>query len=76
MQTNKTLIEKDEQRIKLRQKRAEQSKSRLEDGMITSSDYVDDLYAVYRARLEQKRHKIELLQNKINYLTELGIQWY
>ena len=76
MQTNKTLIEKDEQRIKLRQKRAEQSKSRLEDGMITSSDYVDDLYAVYRAKLQQKRHKIDLLQNKINYLTELGIQWY
>jgi len=71
----KQLIDHDSQVVALREKVTKESASRLDNGVITSSEYVNDLYAEHRARLAQQIHRIQLVQTKIEYQTLLGLSW-
>ncbi|MBE9468012.1 MAG: TolC family protein [Bacteroidetes bacterium] len=66
------LIESDEKIIKLRTKILKRSASKLENGVITSTDYLVDLNAETQSKIDLKTHKIRLVQSKINYLTISG----
>ncbi|MCK5822462.1 MAG: TolC family protein [Bacteroidales bacterium] len=66
------LIESDEKIIKLRKKILKRSASKLENGVITSTDYLVDLNAETQSKINLKTHKIRLVQSKINYLTISG----
>lgn len=48
------------------------SSSQLDNGVITSSDYVVDLNAESQAQFNQKLHEIQLMMAKQNYNTTLG----
>ncbi len=65
-------IDKDEQIVILREKISASSTSKLENGVITSSDYITDLNAETISRVRLETHKIQLMQSKINYMTTKG----
>ena len=65
-------IEKDYEIIELRNKIIETYSSQLQNGIITSSEYITELNAVTQAKLNLEIHKIQLLKAKINYLTIKG----
>ena len=66
------LIVSDEKIIALRSKILKSSASKLENGVITSTDYLVDLNAETQSKINLKTHKIRLIQSKINYLTIKG----
>ena len=68
----KKLIEKDNKIIALRQNILKTASSQLDNGVITSTDYISKLNAKTQAELNRKIHEIELIQAKINYLTIIG----
>ena len=65
-------ISKDEQIVALREKIAASSVSRLENGVITSADYITDLNAETISRIRLETHKIQLVQSRVNYMTTKG----
>lgn len=65
-------IQKDEEIIDLRNQITKVSASQLENGTITSTDYLSVLNAETQARILLETHKIQLIQAKINYITTLG----
>jgi outer membrane protein TolC len=65
-------IEKDEEIIQLRSEITKTSASQVENGTITSTDYLSVLNAETQARITLQTHIIQLKQAKINYLTSLG----
>jgi outer membrane protein TolC len=65
-------IEKDKQIVNLREKISASSISQLENGVITSADYITDLNAETISRIRLETHKIQLVQSKINYMTTKG----
>jgi outer membrane protein TolC len=46
---------------------------KLEQGVITATDYINDLNSETQARILLETHKIQLIQEKVNYLTIKGI---
>jgi outer membrane protein TolC len=62
----------DEEIVVLREKITSTSASQLENGVITSSDYISELNAETQAKIKLETHKIQLVQAKINYLTKKG----
>ena len=66
------LIEKDEAIIALREKITASSSSQLENGTINSTEYVAELNAESKARLDLEVHNIELVKAKLEYQTTLG----
>ena len=67
-----SLIETDNQIIQLRNDITLSSASQLDNGVITSSEYLTEVNAELEARLNLKTHQIKLSQAKINYLITLG----
>jgi outer membrane protein TolC len=67
-----TLLEKDQQIMALQQRIVKQTASQLENGVATSADYVAELNALTQARLDYEIHQIQLIQAKINALTQAG----
>mgnify|MGYP006279149221 CR=1 FL=1 len=65
-------LQKDEQIIGLRQEVIRSSRSKLENGVITSADYITDLNQLTKAKITHERHKIELLKAKLNHLFTIG----
>lgn len=65
-------IETDEEIIELRNKIVNAYASQLQNGTITSSEYIIELNAVTEAKLNKEIHNIQLLQAKVNYLTAKG----
>lgn len=59
-------LERDSQIVDLRREITQSSKSKLENGVITSSDYISDLNQLTRARINQERHRIELVKARIS----------
>lgn len=59
-------LERDSQIVDLRRQIIQSSKSKLENGVITSSDYISDLNQLTRARINRERHRIELIKTRIN----------
>jgi outer membrane protein TolC len=68
----KKLIDVDKSIIDLRTSVKESAKAKLENGVITSSDYVRDLNAEDNAKQNLEIHKIQLLLAQYNYKITTG----
>jgi len=66
------LLKVDEELVVLRENIAKHSASQLENGTITSADYIVDLNAVTQANINRQSHKVELYQAVENYNTLAG----
>jgi outer membrane protein TolC len=68
----KDLISTDDQIIVLRKQVKEASAAQLENGVITSSDYIREVNAEEQARQNQAMHRLQLLQAIIDQKTTTG----
>jgi len=68
-------IQLDNQVVELRRKVADEKKSELQQGVITSTEYITELNALNRAELDLNLHQIQLIQAKNEYKTIKGISW-
>jgi outer membrane protein TolC len=66
------LMTQDEQIIVLRARISRTASSQLDNGVITSSDYVTRLNEETQARLNLEIHKIQLVRAKLSYLYTTG----
>lgn len=66
------LIRSDDEIILLRRQVSEASAAQLENGVITSSDYIREVNAEEQARLNQAVHKLQMLQAMIDHKTTTG----
>lgn len=66
-------LETDKEILVLRSGITKQSEKRLDQGMITMSEYLADYNAELKAGLQVETHKIQLLYSKANYLIIKGI---
>lgn len=67
------LILKDELIIKTKEAITQSSASALDNGTITSADYLTDLNSELLARFNSEKHKINLLEAQANYSVLMGI---
>jgi len=67
------LIDTDEEIITLRKKITRTASSQLDNGTITSSQYLDELNRETGARMDLEMHRIQLSFAKINYLKTIGL---
>jgi outer membrane protein TolC len=58
--------------VELRKTVTSLSANKLEQGVITSTDYINDLNAETQARIQLETHKVQLAQEKENYLMLIG----
>ncbi|MEZ5083192.1 MAG: TolC family protein [Bacteroidales bacterium] len=65
-------ISRDKQIIEIRNRIAKASSSQLDNGTITSTEYLTELNSASKAKLDHELHKIELLKAKLDYQTTLG----
>lgn len=63
----KQLVDMDKEIVELRTKIKKTAAFKLENGIITSSDYVTELNAENQAMLNQQLHEVQLLQAQYNY---------
>ena len=68
------LVDKDKEIIDLRIKVKDAAKAQLENGVITSNDYLREVNAEDQSRQSLITHQIQLLQAQINYQTISGKQ--
>jgi len=66
------MLVQDEQIIALRKKITGAASSQLDNGVITSSDYIARLNEETQSRLNLEIHKIQLIKAKLSYLYTLG----
>jgi len=66
------LVAQDSQIIGLRQKITKTASSQLDNGVITSSDYIARLNEETQSRLNFEVHKVQLIKAKLSYLYTLG----
>jgi outer membrane protein TolC len=66
------LLKKDEEIIALRTRITHTASSQLDNGVITSSDYITRLTEETQAKLAFELHRIQLVKAKIAYLFTLG----
>jgi outer membrane protein TolC len=66
-------VKRDEEIVVLRAKISKSAVSQLENGVITTTDYIAELNAETEARIRLETHRIQLVQAQINYLTTKGI---
>jgi hypothetical protein len=66
------MLKIDEELVAMRTKIAKSSALQLENGAITSADYVIDLNAATQAAVNQKSHKVQLYYAISNYNTLAG----
>ncbi|WP_159517144.1 TolC family protein [Sunxiuqinia indica] len=67
-----SILKSDRELIELQERITQSSASKLENGTITSSDYIQDLNAEIAARITLETHKIQVEAAKINYQTIKG----
>jgi hypothetical protein len=67
------LIASDKAIVEMQNRIAVTSEKQLENGVITSSQYVDELEKVQQYQLQFETHKLQLNLTKINYLWALGL---
>ena len=68
----KALLESDEKLIALREKIKKAAISKLNNGTISSTEFLAELNAERQARINFEMHKIQWVQAKVNYLTISG----
>jgi len=73
MRKYEKLISSDKEVIALRGNISKTASSQLDNGVITSSDFVSRLNEEAQARLNLEVHKVKLARAKVDYLTALGI---
>lgn len=66
------LLIKDEEIISLREKITRTASSQMENGVITSSEYISRLNEETQARLSLELHRIQLVKAKLSYLYTTG----
>jgi outer membrane protein TolC len=66
------LLASDDQMITLRTEITKIKASELDNGTITSTDYITELNLEEEAKLNQKIHELKLILAKLNYLTIQG----
>lgn len=66
------LLAKDMQIIELRERVASTASSQLDNGVITSTEYIHRVNEATQAKINMQAHKVQLIQAKINYLATLG----
>ena len=66
------LVRSDREIIELRVKVKDAARAQLENGVITSNDYIREVNAEDAARQTLIGHQLQLLQAQINYLNTLG----
>ncbi len=66
------LIEKDNDIIDLRSKIVEFASSQLDNGIITSTEYLTELNAETKAKLNLELHKVKLIKAKIDFISAKG----
>jgi outer membrane protein TolC len=66
-------LDTDHDILDLRKSITKQSEKRLEQGVLTMTDYLTDYNAEIKAGLQLETHKIQLIQSKANYLIIKGI---
>ena len=66
------LLAKDDQVITLRSEISKIKAAELENGTITSTDYITELNQEEEAKLNQKLHELKLVLAELNYLTIQG----
>ncbi len=72
MQTLRRQISQDEEVVELRQEITGEKRKLLEQGVITSTEYLTELHAEQRARLNLEIRKIRLAQIRTEYQTQRG----
>jgi outer membrane protein TolC len=65
-------VRRDKEIVDLRVKISMRAASRLENGVITATDYLVELDAETEARIRLETHRIQLVQARIDYLTAKG----
>ena len=66
------LVSKDMEIIALRKRIAETASSQLDNGVITSTDYIQRVNDATQAEINMQTHEIQLIQAKVNYNATLG----
>ncbi len=66
------MLSQDDQIIGLREKISKTASSQLDNGVITSSDYIARMNEETLSRLNLEIHKIQLIKAKLSYLYTLG----
>ncbi|RLD53488.1 MAG: TolC family protein, partial [Bacteroidetes bacterium] len=66
------IIKRDEEIITLRERISRASSSQLDNGVITSTEYLTEINAEATAKLNLTTHKIQLEKAKIDYSASLG----
>ncbi len=68
----KEMLKQDRKIVELRQTITLQSASQLDNGIITTSDYIADLNAEIQARISVEITNIQLIKTQLDYLITLG----
>jgi len=68
----RVLLESDEKLIGLRNKIKQAAASKLNNGTISSTEFLTEFNAEREARISYEMHKIQWVQAKVNYLTVAG----
>lgn len=66
------LISSDEQLVALKDQITRRSAAALENGVITSADYIRDLNASLQSKVNLETRKVQLIQTAVNYATIKG----
>lgn len=65
-------ITRDQEIVALQEKILSQLSTQLENGVITTNEYLIQSNAALQARQQLELHQVQLLQTKVNYLTQQG----
>ena len=66
------LIETDREIIELKSEISLVSSAQLDNGVITSAEYIEDINAESKAKLNLEIHKIQLIKARVDYLAATG----
>ena len=68
IQIYKDAIDSDIEIIKLREEVSESARAKLDNGVITSTEYITEISNETQAKINYETHKILLVKAKVNYL--------
>ena len=66
------MISRDLQIIELREKISKSTSSQLDNGVITSTEYLTELNAESKSKLYLQAHKIQMVKAKLDYKATIG----
>lgn len=72
IEAGQAVLAADERIVDLREIRRRQAEAQLREGVITPTDYLTERNAEHRARLVEARHRLEVVQQTVDFLTDLG----